>query len=106
MKHGKWVYGKDIPSSDVPFYAVIEDGVYCSNCGEPAVYDWGERDWWTTPYCPMCGAKMEDGLIDETERCKDCAYLVEDENGNWVCDDCGKDIHHISDEECSAEQNF
>lgn len=39
-------------------------------------------------------------------RCKDCAYLVEDENGNWICDDCGKNIHEIADEDCSAEQDF
>ena len=42
----------------------------------------------------------------EMIRCKHCAYLIEDENGNWICDDCGKEIHSISDEDCSAEKNF
>ena len=45
-------------------------------------------------------------LTHEMCRCKDCAYLVEDENDNWICDDCGKNIHEIADEECSAEQEF
>ena len=27
-------------------------------------------------------------------------------SGNWVCDDCGLEIHEISDEACSAEQDF
>lgn len=31
----------------------------------------------------------------EMIRCKDCFYLIEDEDGNWVCDDCGKEIHEI-----------
>lgn len=39
-------------------------------------------------------------------RCTDCAYLVEDENGNWVCDDSGKVVDTIPDEECSAEQDW
>ena len=44
--------------------------------------------------------------MDKKERCRDCAYLVEDENGNWVCDDCEKLIDAIPDEECSADQNW
>ena len=44
----------------------------------------------------------------EMIRCKDCSYLVEGENGEWLCSDCEykdglKDIHQIPDEECSAE---
>ena len=39
-------------------------------------------------------------------RCKDCIYLIEDEDGNWVCDDCGQEIHTIEDENCSAEQDW
>lgn len=39
-------------------------------------------------------------------RCRGCAYLVEGDNGEWICDDCGKDIHDIVDEDCSAEQDF
>lgn len=40
------------------------------------------------------------------ERCLDRAYLVEDENGNWVCDDCSKNVEMIPDHACSAEQNW
>ena len=40
------------------------------------------------------------------ERCLDCTYLVEDENGNWVCDDCGKNVEMIPDHACSAEQDW
>ena len=50
----------------------------------------GERDM-TTP---------------EMVRCRYCFYLVEDEDGNWVCDDCQKEIHEIPDDECSAEQEW
>ena len=40
------------------------------------------------------------------ERCLDCAYLVEGENGNWVCDDCGKNVEMIPNHACSAEQDW
>lgn len=39
-------------------------------------------------------------------RCKDCAYLIEDDDGKWVCDDCGKWIEEIEDEDCSLEQEW
>ena len=42
----------------------------------------------------------------EKLRCKDCMYLVEGEQGEWICDDCGKEIHQIPDDECSAEQEW
>lgn len=42
----------------------------------------------------------------EMIRCKHCSYLIEDENGEWICDDCGKDIHDISDDECPVEQEW
>lgn len=42
----------------------------------------------------------------QKRRCRDCCYLIEDDNGNWVCDDCGKEIHEIPDDECSAEHSF
>lgn len=42
----------------------------------------------------------------EMARCRDCAYLVEGDNGEWICDDCGKEIHTIADEDCSAEQEW
>ena len=35
-------------------------------------------------------------------RCKDCVYLVEDEEGNWVCDACGKKCADIDILDCSA----
>lgn len=42
----------------------------------------------------------------EILRCKDCFYLIEGDNGEWICDDCGKEIHSISDDECSAEMDW
>ena len=50
---------------------------------------------------------MEDPIFNtpQKKRCRDCAYLIE-ENGKWVCDDCGKDIHDIPDNECSANQEW
>ena len=39
-------------------------------------------------------------------RCIDCCYLVEGENGAWICDDCGKNVESIPDDECSANQKF
>ena len=38
-------------------------------------------------------------------RCNSCCYLVDDGDGNWICDDCGRDIHEIEDDECSANEN-
>ena len=40
------------------------------------------------------------------ERCRDCAYLMAGDDSSWFCDDCGKEIHLIDDENCSAEQEF
>ena len=47
----------------------------------------------------------------EMIRCKHCMYLVEGDNGEWLCSDCEydgdeKDIHEISDEECSLNQEW
>ena len=42
----------------------------------------------------------------EMMRCKDCSYLVEEDNGEWICSDCEKEIHSIPDDECSAEQDW
>ncbi len=39
-------------------------------------------------------------------RCSDCMYLVEDDEGNWVCDDCGMKCCEIADDECSANQEW
>lgn len=54
----------------------------------------------------MHGIKEDDMTTREMVRCKDCSYLVEGDNGEWICDDCGKDIHDIPDDECSAEQEW
>ena len=43
-------------------------------------------------------------IMDRETRCNSCAYLYEDENGKWICDDCGRDIHFIDDTDCAAEQ--
>lgn len=41
----------------------------------------------------------------EMIRCQDCVYLIEDEDGRWVCDDCDKEIHEIPLEDgCPVEQ--
>ena len=49
----------------------------------------------------------KEGTVEDRrrERCRDCAYLVDGDNGEWLCDDCGKDIHTIPDEECSANEH-
>ena len=39
-------------------------------------------------------------------RCRDCAYLIEDDEGCYICDDCRKNIFVISDSDCSANQSF
>ena len=50
----------------------------------------------------------EDELFDtpQKRRCRDCSYLIEGDNGKWVCDDCRKDIHEILDDDCSANQKW
>ena len=52
-------------------------------------------------------AKGDHGLegifnTPQKQRCRDCCYLVEGDNGEWMCDGCGKDIRDIPDDECSA----
>lgn len=52
-------------------------------------------------------AKDNPPLINERqERCRHCAYLVEGDDGAWICDDCGLDILNIADDDCSANQEF
>lgn len=41
---------------------------------------------------------------DNIDRCRDCAYLVEEEDGSPFCDCCRKNINDIKNEECSCEQ--
>lgn len=42
----------------------------------------------------------------QKKRCRDCVYLVEDKDGNWVCDESWEDIHTIADDECSANKKW
>ena len=39
----------------------------------------------------------------QKRRCRDCIYLYEGDNGEWMCDDWEKDIHDIPDEDCAVE---
>ena len=39
-------------------------------------------------------------------RCKGCAYLFEDDDGNWVCDDWGKNIHDVPNDDCALYQEW
>lgn len=41
----------------------------------------------------------------EMTRCTDCAYLYEDEDGKWICDDWQKEIGKIPDEDCALMNN-
>ena len=43
---------------------------------------------------------------DEINRCRHCVYLVEAEDGSLICDDCGKRINEIKNEDCSCEQKW
>ena len=42
----------------------------------------------------------------EMIRCKDCAYLVENSDGKWYCEDYGKEIHEISNEDCPLDEEY
>ena len=44
--------------------------------------------------------------IPEMIRCKHCTYLVEDEDGNWICADCELEIREIPDDECPLEREW
>lgn len=35
----------------------------------------------------------------------DDAYLVEGDDGSWICNDCGKNVEMIPDDKCNAERN-
>ena len=51
--------------------------------------------------------KAEEAIFNTPcrRRCRDCCYLAEGENGEWLCTDFdygeGKDIEKIADEDCS-----
>ena len=47
--------------------------------------------------------------LDEAEkykRCEDCAYLVEGDNGEWICDDWSKNIHDVSNDDCALYKEW
>lgn len=59
--------------------------------------------------CVVLRNRMErgpDNIMNESftdnmlYRCLDCAYLIEGDNGAWVCDNCGKNICEISNSDC------
>ena len=39
-------------------------------------------------------------ISKEMERCNNCVFCIENDDGKWICNDCGKNIHAISDDEC------
>lgn len=68
VKHGLWIYKKRTKLVSTGIAKVAEDGAavimkkhitikvpYCSVCG-----DRGENELDATPFCPNCGAKMDD----------------------------------------------
>jgi predicted amidophosphoribosyltransferase len=36
-------------------------------------------------------------LDSKQERCQDCMALVEGDNKEWICDECGKEIHEVDE---------
>ena len=40
--------------------------------------------------------------MDCKERCRDCAYLIEGDNGEWICDDWGKEIDKVDNSDCAV----
>lgn len=53
VKHGRWLYIGD---------ETIEDGGYCSVCNQQQPAFWWLKAWRyaETPYCPECGARMDE----------------------------------------------
>ena len=39
-------------------------------------------------------------------RCRDCIYLYEGDNGEWICDHNGIECENVPDEDCPAESDF
>ena len=61
--HGRWRFGKDLPDS---FGSINKNKyhLYCSECRNQAFNKSTDNDCdfdMDTPFCPWCGAKMEDG---------------------------------------------
>lgn len=40
------------------------------------------------------------------ERCRDCIYLYEGDDGEWMCDHMGAECKTVPDEDCPAERDF
>ena len=65
VRHGRWVFGKDLPDS---FGSISKNKyhLYCSECRNQAFNKSTDNDCdfdIDTPFCPWCGAKM-DGDVD------------------------------------------
>lgn len=61
--HGRWVFGRDLPDS---FGGILKNKyhLYCSECRNQAFNKSTDNNCdfdMDTPFCPWCGAKMEDG---------------------------------------------
>lgn len=37
------------------------------------------------------------------ERCRDCCYLIEGDEGEWICDIYNAAVIYIEDDDCPAE---
>ena len=75
----------------------------CSVC---EYYDSGSDEEFSRTCTNLCKSIYE---IDDEEcpkqiRCTDCINLVEGDDGEWICDDFEKEIHHISDSTCSIDR--
>ena len=63
MRHGRWIFGKDLPYSWGK-YQKNKYHLYCSECLEQAFNRSEDNDPdfdVDTSYCPNCGAKMDGG---------------------------------------------
>ena len=63
VRHGRWIFGKDLPYS---WGQIIKNKhhLYCSECLEQAFNRSEDNDPdfdVDTPYCPVCGCRMDGG---------------------------------------------
>ena len=47
-----------------------------------------------------------DEFSDYETRCANCAYLVEADDGSWVCDNCNTPINEILNGNCPCERGY
>lgn len=43
---------------------------------------------------------IESMIENKSARCRGCYCCIKDDNGNWICDHCGKNVETILDEDC------